>query len=153
VTFTARVNDSDLDHRFFYARYTRDAWNTHELAKAGGCLYSPENDYTGLAALDPNDPDRLFISTNIDPRIDIALPHYEIFQGTTSNGGSSWTWLPITYESSVDNLRPVVPRGARTVLLWMRGEYNSYTNYNTCIVGLTKTVPMKAIVAASKPNR
>ncbi len=50
VVFTAHVNDSDLDHRFFYGRYSRSGWSVHELAKAGGCLYSPENDYTGLTA-------------------------------------------------------------------------------------------------------
>ena len=85
----------------------------------------------------------VFISTNVDPRTHRALPHYEIFEGMTADGGTSWTWLPVTYESSVDNLRPVVPRGARdsTVILWMRGIYNSYTNYNTSIVGLTKLAP------------
>ena len=113
VLFTARVDDRDLDHRFFYGRFTRAGWRTHELAPAGGFLYRRENDYTGLAALDPNDPDHVFISANIDPRNHRALSHYEIFEGTTSDGGATWTWRPITYESSVDNLRPVVPRGAR----------------------------------------
>jgi hypothetical protein len=154
AAFKARVNDSDLDHRFFYGRYTPDGWNIHELAKAGSCLYTPENDYTGLAALDPNDPNHLFISTKIDPRNQNPLPRYEIFEGTTSDNGSSWTWVPITDESSVDNLRPVVPRGTRrsTVLLWMRGEYKSYTDYNTRIVGLTKIVPIKPIVVANNSN-
>jgi hypothetical protein len=97
----------------------------------------------------------VFISTNIDPRTGAALPHYEIFEGTISNRGSRWSWSPITYRSSVDNLRPVVPRGAgrETVLLWMRGEYNSYTNYDTSIVGLTKIIPIKPIVIASNPKR
>jgi hypothetical protein len=155
AVFTARVNDNYLDHRFFYGRYSAGGWAVRELARAGGCLYRPENDYTGLAALDPNDPNHLFISTNIDPRTDAALPHYEIFEGTTSNDGSSWSWSPITYQSSADNLRPIVPRGTgrETVILWMRGEYNSYTNYNTSIVGLTKIIPIKPIVVASNPNR
>jgi hypothetical protein len=155
VAFTARANDSDLDHRFFYGRYTRNGWSIHEVAKAGACLYDRENDYTGLAALDPNDPDHLFISTNIDPRNNSALPHYEIFEGTTSDGGSGWSWLPVTYASSVDNLRPIVPRDASdtTVLLWMRGKYNSYTNYDTRIVGITKIDQMKPIVVARNPNR
>ena len=138
VVFTARVNDSDLDHRFFYGRYTRDGWQVHELAKAGGFLYRAENDYTGLADLDPNHPDHVFISTKVDPRTQTALAHYEIFDGKTSDGGANWTWKSITYDSSVDNLRPIVPRGAKNIatLLWVRGQYNSYTNYNACIVGL-----------------
>jgi hypothetical protein len=155
IAFTARVNDSDADHRFFYGRYSRSGWSIHELAMAGGCLYSPENDYTGLAALDPNDPDHVYISTNVDPRIHRALPHYEIFDGRTVDGGTSWNWSPITYESSVDNLRPVVPRGAQksTVLLWMRGKYNSYTNYNSRIVGLLTLDPTAKIAVASNPKR
>jgi hypothetical protein len=155
TVFKARVNDNDRDHRFFYGRYKRNRWSIHELAKAGACLYDRENDYTGLAALDPTDPDHLFISTNIDPRTDTALPHYEIFEGTTSDGGTSWNWLPVTYESSVDNLRPIVPRNANgtTILLWIRGKYNSYTDYNTRIVGLTKVDRLKPIVVARNPNR
>jgi hypothetical protein len=154
VIFTARVNDSDQDHRFFYGRYGRDGWSLHELAKAGGYLYSPETDYTGLAALDPIDPDRLFISTNIDPRTSDSLPHYEIFEGTTSDSGSHWTWSPMTFASSVDNLRPIMPKGCgrRTVLLWMRGKYDSYTNYNTRIVGIIETLPRGSNVVANKPK-
>jgi hypothetical protein len=150
VMFTARVNDSDLDHRFFYGRYNGEGWTIRELAKAGGCLYHRENDYTGLATLDPNDPNRLFISTNIHPKTDATLPHYEIFEGKSSDRGYSWSWLPITRDSPVDNLRPVMPRGTQpiTVLLWMRGEYNSYTNYNTSVVGLTNINPIKPIVVA-----
>jgi hypothetical protein len=154
VVFKARVNDSDSDHRFFYGRYSPAGWNIHELAKAGGCLYSPENDYTGLVALDPNDPDRLFISTKIDPRTDSPRTHYEIFEGTTVDGGANWTWQPVTNDSSVDNIRPVVPRGSTgdTQLIWMRGEYTSYTNYNSRIVGLTKVTPMKPIAIAGNPK-
>jgi hypothetical protein len=151
VVFSARVDDNDRDHRFFYGRYTPGGWIIHELAKAGGFLYSPENDYTGLVALDPNNPNRLFLSTSIDPRTDAALAHYEIFEGITSDGGKSWKWSPVTFESSVDNLRPVVPRSslARTVLLWMRGNYNSYTDYDVQIVGLDHIVPMEPVVVAA----
>ena len=89
AVFTARVNDNASDHRFFYGRYTESGWQIHELAKAGGFLYSGENDYTGLAALDPADPNRLYISTKIDPRSDVALARYEIFEGNTNNAGAA----------------------------------------------------------------
>ena len=138
VVFTARVNDSHFDHRFFYGRHTHDGWQIHELAKAGGFLYCAENDYTGLAALDPQNPDRVFISTKIDPRNQADLAHYDIFSGVTSDGGKSWTWSRITCDSSVDNLRPIALRGTngKAVLLWLRGHYESYTNYDTSVVGL-----------------
>lgn len=137
--FQARANDSNLDHRFFYARFDGSAWSVNELAKAGGYLYAAEDDYTGLGALDPNDPNRLFISTKIDPRTDVAMPRYEIFEGVTTNSGVDWNWKPITFNSVVDNLRPIVPAwdNENTALLWMRGSYSTYTNYNLDVVGLT----------------
>jgi hypothetical protein len=142
--FTARVNDSASDHRFFYGRHTESGWAVHELAKAGGFLYSGENDYTGLAALDPSNPDRLFISTKIDPRTDVNMPRYEIFEGVTADGGDHWTWQPITYNSTMDNLRPIVPKwdSSHTALLWMRGNYTTYTDYNLQVVGLTAFEPI-----------
>lgn len=140
VVFTARVDDNDDDHRFFYGCFTDGRWHIHELAKAGGHLYDSENDYTGLAALDPADRGRVFVATKIDPRDQSQLPHYEIFEGNSSDVGASWKWSPITQNSSVDNIRPVVPRGVNgsTVLVWMRGRYETYRKYNTSIVGLVK---------------
>jgi hypothetical protein len=147
AVFTARVEDNDLDHRFFYGRYSQGGWQIHELAKAGGYLYESEADYTGLAALEPANPNRVFISTNIDPRTDRKLSYYEIFVGTTADDGATWLWSPVTYDSSLDNLRPVVPRGnaGSAIVVWMRGRYRSYTNYNSSIVGLTQLVPMNEI--------
>src|SRR5262249_8213443 len=65
--FTARNGADSLDHRFLYARFDGTQWTYHEIAKAGGYLYASENDYTGLGALDPSNPNRLFISSKIDP--------------------------------------------------------------------------------------
>jgi len=147
AAFTARQNNSTADHRFMYARFDGAKWNVHEIAKAGGFLYASEGDYTGLVALDPSDPNRLFISTKIDPRTDVAMLRYEIFEGRTTNGGANWTWQPITFNSTVDNLRPIVPKwdATHTALLWMRGSYSSFTNYNLEIVGLTAFSPISGV--------
>jgi hypothetical protein len=146
--FQARADDNSADHRFFYARFNGTGWAVHELAKAGGFLYAAEDDYTGLAALDPHDPSRLFISTKIDPRTDVAMPHYEIFAGKTTDGGASWAWSPITFNSTLDNLRPIVPAwdDDHTALLWMRGTYTTYTNYDLDIVGLTAFKPLVGVL-------
>jgi hypothetical protein len=67
------------------------------------------------------------------------MPHYEIFEGVTTTGGASWAWSPITFNSTIDNVRPIVPEwdDEHTALLWMRGTYSTFTNYNLDIVGLT----------------
>jgi hypothetical protein len=146
--FTARNGADSTDHRFLYARFTGTQWDVHEIAKAGGYLYASENDYTGLGALDPSNPNRLFISSKIDPRTQNTMTHYEIFEGDTTDAGATWTWQPITFNSTVDNIRPIVPNwdANHTALLWMRGSYSSYTNYDMDIVGLTAFGPLQQML-------
>ena len=136
--FTTRAEDSNQDHRFFYARFDGSAWQIHQMAKAGGYLYEREDDYTGLAAIDPDDTSVVYISSDIDPRSGDETKHYEIYRGKTTDLGATWQWSPITQNSTVDNLRPIVPAFSRdqTVLLWLRGELKTYTDYTTEVIGL-----------------
>jgi autotransporter-associated beta strand protein len=140
---SARVNDSDQDHRFLYARYDGVDWQVNELAKAGGFLYAAENDYTGLVSIDPNNPNVVYMSTPIDPRSNAATSKYELYKGFTSDFGKSWAWSPITENSTVDNLRPVVPdwNGRNTALTWLRGDYTTFTNWSTEVVGINFASP------------
>ena len=121
-----------MDHRFHYARWDGSQWRQREIAYAGTRLYPFEDDYTGLAALDPDHPDILYISTDAHPVTGAPLVsaaddtrHRELFRGVTKDSGVTWTWEPITANSTADNLRPLVPkwRDARTALVWMRGTY------------------------------
>jgi hypothetical protein len=136
-----------LDIRYYYGRWDGSAWHVHEMAYAGERLYSFEDDYTGLVALHPQEPNTVFISTNADPVTGKPLisaadgqRHYELFRGATADGGAHWRWEPITANSTVNNLRPLVPkwRDSRTALVWMRGP--SYTNnhgtWTTAVVAL-----------------
>ena len=111
----------------------------------GTRLYSGEDDYTGLAVLDPTDPSVVYISTNANPTTGAALTstadgkrHWEIFRGDTANAGDSWTWTPVTTNSTLDNLRPIVVSDgdARKVLLWLRGTYRAYTDYQQQVLML-----------------
>lgn len=65
-------------------------------------------------------------------------PHYELFRAKTADGGKSWSITPLTQNSTADNLRPMVPAGenSHTAVLWFRGNYQTYRNYQTEIVGL-----------------
>ncbi len=153
AVFVARAKNDTSDHRFFYARFEGTEWKVYELAKAGGYLYESEDDYTGLVALDPSNPDRLFISSKVDPRNECEMVHYEIFEGVTADRGVSWSWSPITAHSRVDNLRPIVPKweGEDTALLWLRGKYETYKNYDLAVVGLTKIIPLSPQTIELKP--
>ncbi len=137
------VGQGGEDHRYRYARWDGTRWHDHQVAFAGSRLYAQEDDYTGLISLDPDNLNHVYISTNADPLTGKPLIskvdgqcHYEIFHGVTPDGGRTWNWSAITSNSSADNLRPVVPRGStrNTVLLWYRGNYHTYTNYQTEIV-------------------
>jgi hypothetical protein len=136
-----------MDHRFHHGRWDGSAWRVHEIAYAGTRLYPGEDDYTGLAALDPNGPNVIYISTDADPVTGAPLVsradgrrHREIYRGATRDFGATWTWEPITAHSTVDNLRPIVPKwkDPRTALVWMRGAY--YSNRGQWTTAVVATV-------------
>ena len=136
-----------MDLRYYYGRWDGRAWHVHEMAYAGTRLYPYEDDYSGLVALDPQDPNTVFISTNADPVTGQPLisaadgqRHYELFRGESADGGAHWRWQPITANSTVDNLRPLVPkwRDKRTALVWMRGPayIHNHGNWTTAVVAV-----------------
>ena len=132
------------DHRYRYARWTGSRWVDNEIAYAGSQLYRREDDYTGLIALDPEDPRTVYASTNVHPSSANPLisaadgkRHWEIFRGVTRSDGATWTWTAVTKNSTADNIRPVVPiwKNKRYALLWLRGTYRTYTDYDLAVVG------------------
>jgi hypothetical protein len=131
------------DHRFHHARFDGVRWRVHELAHAGTRLYPGEDDYTGLAAVDPSDPMTVFLSTDADPRSGEPLVsktdgqrHRELFRARSDDDGATWTFEALTHDSNADQLRPIVPAGEPRVLLWLRGTMTSYSDYAFEVVGL-----------------
>ena len=141
VLWQARVTGTgsdDPDKRMLYARYDGTSWKLTYLVKAGKKLYPDEEDYTGLSALHPDNPNIIYVSVTTDPRDDkTALSKHEIFQGVTCDNGATWKWAPLTMGSTMDNLRPVVPKwdANHTALLWMRGTYRTAQDIQMSIVG------------------
>lgn len=152
VAYSVQVGGAGLppgrgggDLRYRYARWDGQCWHDHALARAGTSLYAGEDDYSGLVALDPDRPDVAYISTNADPVSGAPLVsaadrrrHHEIFRGITADDGASWSWTSITRDSTEDNLRPIIPPrdGGWTMLLWLRGTYRAFTDYDLEVVGL-----------------
>ncbi len=140
--YSVRVNNDD--HRYRYARFDGATWHDNEIAYAGQCLYTAENDYVGLIALNPSDLNTVYMSTNADPVTGSPLissadgkRHWEVYRGFTNNNGASFTWTPITANSTSDNIRPNLPYwdSQNTALYWLQGTYTTYTDYNLDAVG------------------
>lgn len=135
-----------FDLRFHYARWNGQRWLEHPMAFAGTRLYPFEDDYSGLAAIDPRQTNLVYISTDAHPLTGEPLisradgqRHRELFRGETSDDGASWHWQPITANSTADNLRPIVPKSddPRTALVWMRGSYlHNHGEWTTSVVAL-----------------
>jgi hypothetical protein len=144
IAFSVQMDQNMNDLRYGYARWDGSVWHVNEMAYAGSALYGAEADYSGLVALDPHNPNVVYISADVHPLTGQPListadnkRHYELFRGTTSDLGATWQWEWITKNSTVDNLRPIVPQwDGRTVLLWLRGTYWTYTNYDLDVVGV-----------------
>ncbi len=142
-----RRGEGGFDHRYYYGRWDGDRWGVYPMAYAGTKLYAGEDDYTGLVALDPHDPNTVVISTNADPKTGESLissadgqRHWEMFQGATSDAGKTWSWEALTSNSSADNLRPVIPEfpGGPRVILWAHGKLKTYSDYHLDIVALVQ---------------
>lgn len=146
--YSVQVDNDPEDLRYRYALWDGTSWNDHHMAFAGSSLYAKEADYSGLIALHPDNRSTVYISADAHPATGKPLlskadgkRHYEIFCGRTPDGGVSWKWSPVTRNSEVDNIRPVVPRWKpdRTILLWLRGTYLTYKDYDLDVVGLNAT--------------
>lgn len=149
VLFKARDGAYSANHdmgsenqNVWLARFdpSSSSWSTYKIARAGGELFTAgaESDYTGLGALDPSDPNTVYISTEINPITGVATAQHEIYKGATSSNGASFAWSAITENSTFDNLRPIVAKwdANNTALLWWRGEMTSSQRFDTAVVGL-----------------
>ncbi len=136
-------NDLEYD----YAHLVGGSWDVSRVGYAGLPLYNGQNQYAGLITVDPLDPNTVFFSDDVNPATDATLlgpdgkQHWQIFEASTGNNGSSWTFDQIT-DTSSDNIRPIVADGSgQEALVWMQGSYTSYTDYSTSVVGLLETIP------------
>ena len=101
-------------------------------------------EYTGLIDLHPHDPNVVYIAADVDPVTGEPLTvdgeqRYEIFRGRTDDRGRTWEWEAITENSPKDNIRPIVVSDSdRTVVIWLRGEYESFTTYDLEVRGVVE---------------
>ena len=122
---------SNQRHEYWYADWTGTRWVSHFLTIGGGTI-SPggmEYEYSGGIALDHSNPSVVYLSRQV-------ADGFEIERWTTTDGGARWRHKVVVAAGGTDNVRPVVPRGwdhGPMSLLWLHGNYGSYTEYRTSI--------------------
>jgi hypothetical protein len=137
-------NNTNPSHRIAYSRFDGTAWTSTYLVRGGRTLYRNqsdwwEEDYLGGAALDPDDPHIVYVSTPIDPRDDMTdHGNHEIWKGVTCDNGATFQWIPMTMNSPNENLRPAVPKwnAQNSAVLWFRGNYQTAQMYDAEVVGI-----------------
>lgn len=135
------VRHSYTDHRFHHAYWDGAAWHEAEVAYAGVGLYEREMDYTGLITLDPVNPWHVYCSSDVDPTTGAATASgkHEIFEATLKPGDTreAILWRALTQHSPERNIRPVCVAGeGHKVLLWLRGPWHTYTDFDCDVVGM-----------------
>jgi putative BNR repeat neuraminidase len=146
IVFSTRVPSLAPEENlrtYYYGRFDGSTWHVSPMAHAGHALSPAHPDYSGLVALDPERPSHAVISTDVDPNTGEPLisvrdqrQHFELFEGETRDGGQTWEWSPLTADSTADNIRPIMPKGANdTTVLWLRGTYRNYDDYDLEVVG------------------
>ena len=130
----------ETDHRYRYAWYNsaKKQWEDFEICKAGKWFPQTqegkterEPHYMGNMVLNPEKPNTVYLSRQINNR-------FEIEKAVTNNMGQTWETTQITKNSEYDNVRPIVPQykpqNAKTVVLWMQNKkYIHYTDYDTSV--------------------
>lgn len=132
------------DLRYWMARVDPRAgrWSCRQIAFAGSFLYPHERHYAGGITVDPQNDRVVYLSANVDPATGApnASGRYQLYRGRAADDGFTFTFEQLTFDVARDNLRPVVPRvhgrGERPCVVWLRGEYRSYTDYRIDIYGL-----------------
>lgn len=145
IGYSLYLNNND--HRFRIASWDGEEWNDREIAYAGKCLYTKESSYTGLMAFDPEDPTKVYISTDVDPTTgeDLEGTH-EIYVATigATDSISTIKWDAITTNSEYRNIRPiVVANNGYKALVWLSGPWNTYKDYDVDVKGIILEHPQK----------
>lgn len=143
IGYSVYINDSD--HRYRIVSWDGDTWNDREIAYAGKCLYKVESSYTGLMAFDPDNPSKVYISTDVDPSTgkDLGGVH-EIYEATIGAKDDITTikWKAITSNSNYRNIRPiVVANEGYKVLLWLNGPWYHFQDYDANVQGIILEKP------------
>lgn len=116
---------SDTQHQYHWARWDGTQWIDRTLIDVAGTTIamSGETHYSGGLALDPTDPNIVYLS-----RQDTS-GNWDLEQWKTADGGQTWSTIKVAEGAGagLENVRPYVPldRPADTeMVLWLSGRYD-----------------------------
>jgi hypothetical protein len=143
IGYTVTINDHD--HRYRMATWNGKKWIDREVAYAGDGLYPAESSYTGLITLDPTNPKRAYIATEVNPNTgNPSTKNNEIYTAKIKNGADikNIKWKPLTANSNHKNLRPMVVAGeGYKVVMWLNGPWATYKDYDSNVMGIVLEKP------------
>lgn len=123
-------------HFYHYALWNGKQWIDHEITFAGSWFpetpkgkKETEPHYSAGICINHANTEEVYLSRWVNTT-------FEIEQWTTHDKGKSWKHIPITQNSTVINVRPIVPWGynkEKGHVLWMRGHYTHYTQFQTAV--------------------
>lgn len=129
---------SKTDHRYYYSRWDGQKWITNEITAAGKWFpqtppgkEEPEYCYSPGIILDHRDPNNVYLSRQVEGS-------YHIEHWRTEDMGKSWHSALVDESDSKLLVRPFVSRSTSSsdwpaLLLWMKGKYVHYTDYQTSL--------------------
>lgn len=129
------------NHHYRVASWTGKKWNDRQIAFGGKCLYEIESSYTGLLTFDPDNPERVYISTDVNPSTgEFTGGVHEIYTAQVGPNDDVTTikWQAITAGSKYKNIRPIVVAGSGyKVLTWLgNGPWEHFCKYQTDAIGV-----------------
>ncbi len=126
ATFLSRTH-----HQYHWARFDGADWDDRVIvSNAGGSVAdttvgNPQYYYSGGIALDPLDPEIVYVSVaNKFGGSDLQRRRRE--------ASGAWSIQEVAGGDSNDNMRPIVPRdrpAGTEMVLWMQGDYDYYGNW------------------------
>lgn len=133
--FTKYPSNSGDDIRLMTSRWTGSAWSTPVDivgGSVGSALYAQEPFYTGGAAFDSRDANRVYLAR------EVASGIYEMQKWASADDGTTWAKvrdLSTATPIGQDNARPFSPRNyhGNVAVVWWRGTYSAWDNFNTAV--------------------
>lgn len=129
---------SENNHEYWYATYSKNGWKNIKLCDSGKWFPKTqkgkkerEPHYFGGLTIHPDNSNIIYLSRQIKGV-------FEIERWETPDNGNTWIKEQITKNSTLDNVRPYIPRilskDSKEVVLWMENQnYIHYEDYKSAI--------------------